>query len=95
MNHPNICTLHDVGHQEGIDSLAMEFLEGETLAERLIKGPLPPAQVLKYRIEIWEGLETAHKKGDRLCVFPYSAFPFSRGGLLSHHDGRPILGNLF
>jgi serine/threonine protein kinase len=44
----------------------MEFLEGETLAERLIKGPLPPAQVLKYRIEICEGLETAHKKGDRL-----------------------------
>jgi serine/threonine protein kinase len=44
----------------------MEFLEGETLAERWIKGSLPPAQVLKYRIEICEGLETAHKKGDRL-----------------------------
>ena len=63
LNHPNICTLHDVGHQEGIDYLVMEFLEGETLADRLIKGPLSPAQVLKYGIEICEGLETAHRKG--------------------------------
>lgn len=63
LNHPNICTLHDVGHQEGTDYLVMEFLEGETLADRLIKGPLPPAQVLKYGIEICEGLETAHRKG--------------------------------
>ena len=63
LNHPNICTLHDVGHQDGVDYLVMEFLEGETLADRLIKGPLSPAQVLKYGIEICEGLETAHKKG--------------------------------
>src|ERR1017187_10700397 len=41
LNHPNICTLHDVGHQEGVDYLVMEFLEGETLADRLIKGALP------------------------------------------------------
>ncbi len=63
LNHPNICTLHDVGHQEGVDYLVMEFLEGETLADRLIKGPLSPAQVLKCGIEICEGLEAAHKKG--------------------------------
>src|ERR1017187_6189527 len=63
LNHPNICTLHDVGHQDGVDYLVMEFLEGETLADRLIKGPLSPAQVLKYGIEICEGLEIAHKKG--------------------------------
>ena len=63
LNHQNICTLHDVGHQQGIDYLVMEFLEGEALADRLIKGPLSPAQVLKYGIEICEGLETAHKKG--------------------------------
>jgi eukaryotic-like serine/threonine-protein kinase len=63
LNHPNICTLHDVGHQDGIDYLVMEFLGGETLANRLAKGPLLPEQVLKYGIEICEGLEKAHKTG--------------------------------
>jgi serine/threonine protein kinase/Tol biopolymer transport system component len=63
LNHPNICTLHDVGHQDGIDFLVMEFLEGETLADRLRKGPLPTEQVLRYGIEICEGLERAHKSG--------------------------------
>jgi Tol biopolymer transport system component len=63
LNHPNICTLYDVGHQDGMDYLVMEFLEGETLASRLAKGPLPPDQVLKYGIEICEGLEKAHKTG--------------------------------
>ncbi len=63
LNHPNICTLHDVGHQDGIDYLVMEFLEGETLADHLLKGPMPPDQVLKYGIEICEGLERAHKGG--------------------------------
>jgi serine/threonine protein kinase/dipeptidyl aminopeptidase/acylaminoacyl peptidase len=63
LNHPNICTLHDVGHQDGIDFLVMEFLDGETLADRLRKGPLPTEQVLKVGIEICEGLERAHKSG--------------------------------
>src|SRR5204863_170630 len=63
LNHPNICTLYDVGHQDGIDYLVMEFLEGQTLADRLIKGPLPLEQLLKYGIEICEGLEKAHKTG--------------------------------
>ena len=63
LNHPNICTLYDVGHQDGIDYLVMEFLEGETLADRLVRGPLSPEQVLKYGIEICEGLEKAHKTG--------------------------------
>jgi eukaryotic-like serine/threonine-protein kinase len=61
LNHPNICTLYDVGHQDGTDYLVMEFLEGETLADRLVKGPMPLEQVLKYGIEICEGLEKAHK----------------------------------
>jgi serine/threonine protein kinase len=63
LNHPNICTLYDVGHQDGMDYLVMEFLEGETLASRLAKAPLPPEQVLKYGIEICEGLERAHRTG--------------------------------
>jgi Tol biopolymer transport system component len=63
LNHPNICTLYDVGHQDGMDYLVMEFLEGETLAARLARGPLPPELVLKYGIEICEGLEKAHKTG--------------------------------
>jgi serine/threonine protein kinase len=63
LNHPNICTLHDVGHQDGVDFLVMELLEGETLADRLMKGPLPLQQVLKYGVEICEGLEKAHRSG--------------------------------
>lgn len=57
LNHPNVCTLHDVGYQDGIDYLVMEYLEGETLADRLRRGPMPVEQVLKYGIEICEGLE--------------------------------------
>jgi len=63
LNHPNICTLYDVGHQDGVDYLVMEFLEGETLADRLRKGPLTAEQVLKWGIQICEGLEKAHKTG--------------------------------
>ena len=63
LNHPNICTLHDVGHQDGVDYLVMEYLEGETLASRLDKGALPSDQVFKYGIEICEGLEMAHRTG--------------------------------
>ncbi|MBZ5613205.1 MAG: serine/threonine-protein kinase [Acidobacteriia bacterium] len=63
LNHPNICTLHDIGHQDGTDFLVMEYLEGETLADRLMKGPLPSELVLRYGIEICEGLEKAHKNG--------------------------------
>jgi Tol biopolymer transport system component/predicted Ser/Thr protein kinase len=63
LNHPHICTLHDIGHQDGTDYLVMEYLEGETLAERLKKGPLPIAQVLQYAIEISDALDKAHRKG--------------------------------
>jgi len=63
LNHSNICTLYDVGHQGGVGYLVMEFLEGETLAERLKKGPLAAELLLKYASEICDGLEKAHKTG--------------------------------
>jgi Tol biopolymer transport system component/predicted Ser/Thr protein kinase len=63
LNHPHICTLYDTGHQDGIDFLVMEYLEGETLAQRLVKGSLPIQQVLQYAIEISDALDKAHHKG--------------------------------
>src|ERR1700694_1598073 len=63
LNHPHICTLHDIGQQDGIDFLVMEYLEGETLAQRLLKGALPLEQVLQYAIEIADALDKAHRKG--------------------------------
>ena len=63
LNHPHICTIYDVGHQNGTDYLVMEYLEGETLAQRLQKGPLPPEQVLPYAIQIADALDKAHRKG--------------------------------
>ena len=63
LNHPHICVLHDIGRQDGVDFLVMEYLEGETLAERLKKGPLPLEQVLQYAIEISDALDKAHRKG--------------------------------
>src|SRR4051812_44489414 len=61
INHPNICVLHDIGRQDGCDYLVMEYLEGETLANRLEKGPLPLEQVFKYSIEIADALAKAHR----------------------------------
>ena len=63
LQHPCICTLHDVGRQGGVDFLVMEYLEGETLAKRIAKGPLPPDQLLKCGIEICAGLDKAHRSG--------------------------------
>ena len=63
LNHPNICVLHDVGHQDGADFLVMECVEGETLAKRLEKGPLPQEQVLKVGAQIAEALDRAHRSG--------------------------------
>src|SRR5690349_4015092 len=63
LNHPNICTLHDVGHDGGTDYLVMEFIEGESLADRLRKGPLPTTDVVKIGCEIAEALDRAHRAG--------------------------------
>ena len=63
LNHPHICTLHDIGHEHGIDYLVFEFLEGETLAARLEKGPLPVEHALKIGREICDALDRAHRHG--------------------------------
>src|SRR5262252_546321 len=63
LNHPNICTLHDIGSQDGVDYLVMECVEGETLAKRLEKGPLPFEQVLKFGAQTADGLDKAHRSG--------------------------------
>src|SRR6202171_2517060 len=63
LNHPHICTLFDTGHQDDIDFLVMEYIEGETLAQRLVKGALPVQQVLQFAIEIADALDKAHRKG--------------------------------
>jgi eukaryotic-like serine/threonine-protein kinase len=63
LSHPNICHLYDVGHHEGTDFLVMECLDGETLASRLARGPLPTDLVLRHGIEMADALEAAHRKG--------------------------------
>src|SRR5579872_1488167 len=63
LNHAHICQLFDVGSQDGTDFLVMEFLEGETLAERLRKGAVPLNELLKTGIEVAEALEVAHRAG--------------------------------
>ncbi|PWB73780.1 hypothetical protein C3F09_04775 [candidate division GN15 bacterium] len=63
LNHPNICTLYDVGHQEGIDFLVMEYLEGETLSDHLKKGALAASDIFTYAIQIADALDKAHKLG--------------------------------
>src|SRR3984893_7681158 len=63
LNHPHICVLHDIGHQDGVDYIVMECVEGETLAKRLEKGPLPLDQTLKYGAQIADALDKAHRSG--------------------------------
>jgi len=63
LSHPHICALYDVGNQDGSEYLVMEYLEGETLAERLLKGPLPTEQTLRFAIEMADALDKAHRQG--------------------------------
>ena len=63
LNHPHICVLHDIGHQDGIDYLVMECVEGESLAARLDRGPLPLEQVFKFGSQIADALAEAHRNG--------------------------------
>ena len=63
LSHPHVCALYDVGNQDGVEYLVMEYLEGETLAQRLVKGPLPLDQTLRFGMEIADALDKAHRHG--------------------------------
>jgi Tol biopolymer transport system component len=63
LNHRHICVLHDVGQQDGIDFLVMEYLDGVTLSDRLAKGPLPVAEAVKIGVEVADALDKAHQSG--------------------------------
>ncbi len=63
LNHPHICTLHDVGEQDGVHYLVMELVEGDTLQQRLEKGRLRLDQALEYAIQIADALDKAHRQG--------------------------------
>jgi len=63
LNHPHICILHDIGHQDGVDFLVMEYLEGETLSSRLEKSPMENEELLTTAIQIADALDSAHRQG--------------------------------
>ena len=63
LSHPHICALYDVGQQDGVEYLVMEYLEGETLAARIEKGPLPCSELLRYASQIADALDKAHRQG--------------------------------
>ena len=63
LSHPNICALYDVGSQDGTEFLVMEYLEGETLADRLLRGPLPVPELLKIGCDVADALDKAHRQG--------------------------------
>jgi serine/threonine protein kinase/Tol biopolymer transport system component len=63
LSHPHICTLHDIGHQDGVDFLVMELVDGETLEHKLTKGPLPPEQAVRCAAQIADALAKAQKLG--------------------------------
>ena len=63
LSHPHICALYDIGRQDDVDFLVMEYLEGETLADRLAKAALPLDQALRFAVEIADALDQAHRHG--------------------------------
>ena len=63
LNHPHICTVHDVGRENGVDFIVMELLEGETLADRLARRALSLDDALRYAVEIADALDQAHQNG--------------------------------
>src|SRR5438034_5735652 len=63
LSHPHICPVYDIGAHDGLDYLVMEYLEGENLAARIAKGPLPIAEALRYAVQVADALDQAHRHG--------------------------------
>jgi Tol biopolymer transport system component/predicted Ser/Thr protein kinase len=95
LNHPHICALYDVGHQDGTDYLVMEYIEGETLAARLEKGPLPLEQFLVYAVQIADALDKAHRQGVIHRDLKPGNIMLGKAGakLLDFGLAKPVAGN--
>jgi serine/threonine protein kinase len=83
LNHPHICSLHDVGRQGDIDYLVMEYLEGETLADKIKRGPIPVEEALKIALQIAEELKESIRTGGFLLSEPVAPLPGAESGRLS------------
>jgi eukaryotic-like serine/threonine-protein kinase len=103
LQHPNICTLYDIGSQDGMDYLVMEYLEGETLAERLQSGRIPLEQTLRCATEVADALDAAHRRGIVHCdLKPGNIFITAHGeskvldfGLAKLEESKPTVDTPF
>src|SRR5512133_3789390 len=96
LSHPNICQLYDIGHQDGMDYLVLEYLQGETLHARLERGRLPVEQVLKLGVETADALEKAHAKGIVHRDLKPGNIMLTKGGakLLDFGLAKPLLSGI-